>query len=177
MHQLERFLLGLLGGVAAVAVAWVAFQLQQDQIAPAVIFPAAVGAALGGLLLAMRRGIGPRLRRVAIAAAMFWGLVTVVSQDFFGYYYRAMMFDAQVAGGHPLAAAMANERDLRPTFAGHLAERVGGRPGWWAVDLVLTAAAAGGVVAWGTRSPAPAQPWSHQGGPFAPGETGTRAAD
>jgi hypothetical protein len=181
MNQLERALLGFLGGLVATAsVAWIAFQIQQEQIAPAVLFPLFVGAVLGGTILALGRISGLANRRLAVAAAVSWGLIAVVAQDYLGHRYRLRMFETEVAGGHPLAAAMVSERDLRPTFADHLAARIRDQPLWWTLDLLLTAAAAGGVAALGTRPPAAlssAAEGTGNNSTGAPGGTGPNAAD
>ena len=158
MNRLERTLLWFaVGTLASVALAWVAFQVQQEQFAPAVLFPLAVGALLGALLLAVRRATawpGPRL---AIAAAVCWGLLLVVAQDYIGHRRRLRAFDEQLADAHPLAMAVTKESDMRPSFVDHLSSRVRQQPWWWTLDLVLTAAAAGGVVAIGLRR-RPAEP-------------------
>jgi hypothetical protein len=154
MNHVERSLLWFLGGsLSTAALAWIAFQIQQEQFAPAILFPLAAGVMLGALLLALRRYTQGSRRLVAIGTAVVWGLLLVVAQDYIGHRVRLGQFDAEIAGGHPLAAAMAGERELRPTFAEHLTARFRGQPLWWTLDLVLTAAAAGVVVALGTRPP------------------------
>jgi hypothetical protein len=155
MNRAERILLWLLGGSAsAVALAWIAFQIQQEQFAPAVLFPLAVGAALGVALLLVRRWTQWPNRRLAAASAIAWGLLLVVGQDYIGHRVRLGQFDAEIAGGHPLAAAMVGERDLRPSFGEHLATRFRGAPLWWTLDFVLTAAAAAAVVVIGAKNSA-----------------------
>jgi hypothetical protein len=155
MNRAERILLWLLGGSAsAVALAWIAFQIQQEHFAPAVLFPLAVGAALGAALLLVRRWTQWPNRRVAAASAIAWGLLLVVGQDYIGHRVRLGQFDAEIAGGHPLAVAMAGERDLRPNFGEHLAARFRGAPLWWTLDFVLTATAAMAVVVIGTKNSA-----------------------
>ncbi len=108
-----------------------------------------MGAALGGSLLAIRRFSGGPKPRVAIAAAVCWGLLLVAAQDYIGHWHRLRQFDAEVAHGHPLAMAVA--RDMRPTLAGDVSAQIRARPVWWTLDVVLTAAAAGLVTAVGTR--------------------------
>lgn len=157
MNAAEQNLLWFVGGVlSTAAVAWIAFQIQQEQIAPVVLFPLAAGAALGILLLALHHYTRRPQRAWAVASAIAWGLLLVVAQDYIGHRIRLGQFDAEIAGGHPLAAAMAGERELRPTFGEHLAARFRGQPLWWTLDLVLTAAAAGTVVTLGMRWQAPA---------------------
>ncbi len=152
MNHAERNLAWFLGGfLSTAAVAWIAFQIQQEQFAPAVLFPLAAGATLGMLLLAVRRYTQRPRRASAVGSAIAWGLLLVVAQDYIGHRVRLGQFDAEIAGGHPLAAAMAGERELRPTFGEHLAARFRGQPVWWTLDLVLTAAAAGTVVLLGAR--------------------------
>jgi hypothetical protein len=135
-----------------VAVAWIAFQVQQEGIAPAVLFPLAVGAALaaGGLaILHWTRAAG---RGSALAAAVVWGLLVVVGQDYIGHRHHLRSFDDAVAShDSPLAAAMAQEDGLRPTFAEYLAGRVRARPVWWGLDVLLTGAGAVLVTALGAR--------------------------
>ena len=151
MNRLEGNLLWFAGGLAATAgLAWVAFQLQQEQIAPAVLFPLAVGAALGAVLLALGNWTRLPRRRWAVAVAVGWGLSVVVAQDYIGHRYRLQMFDDQIAAGHPLAAVVVDERDIRPTFARHLTGRIGDRPVWWTLDLLLTATGCATVVAVGS---------------------------
>jgi len=146
--------------IATAAIAWVAFQLQQRAIAPAVLFPLAVGGVLGGtLVLLWRWTTGPATTTVRIAAVI-GGLLAVVTQDYIGHVEWLRGFDAQLRD-QPLAMAAADE--LRPTLAEHVFGRVRARPVWWTLDLVLTATAAGVVTALGTRrepvsrSPAPPQ--------------------
>ena len=153
MNAAEQNLLWFVGGfLSTAAVAWIAFQIQQEQIAPAILFPLAAGATLGMLLLAVRRYTQRPRRAWAIGSAIAWGLLLVVAQDYIGHRVRLGQFDAEIAAGHPLAAAMTGERELRPTFGQHLAARFRGQPLWWTLDLVLTAAAAGAVVGLGSRS-------------------------
>ncbi len=123
-------------------MAWIAFQIQQEAIAPAVLFPLAAGAALGALLVAAHRYTARPRRRTAIFLAIVWGLLLVVAQDYIGHRYRLRQFDAEVVAAHPLAAALVHQSDVRPTFARHVSDRFRARPGWWTLDLVLTASAA-----------------------------------
>ncbi len=153
MNRIDRILFWFGGGlVATAAVAWIAFQLQQQRIAPAVLFPLATGATLGGALLALRRLLQQPSRRLAVTSAIVWGLLLVVAQDYIGHRYRMRMFESELADGHPLAVAMASERDLAPTFADHLAARIRDQSVWWSLDLLLTASAAAVVVAVGLRA-------------------------
>lgn len=151
MNTTERLLAWLaLSALAALAVAWVAFQLQQEGIAPAVVFPVAVGAGLGGLSLAIWRYTRAPPRRVAIAGAVVWGLLAVVAQDYIGHRHFSRRFDQELARQHPLAAAM-HDDTLRPSFPRYLVDRVGQRPVWWTIEALLTGGAAAVVVALGAR--------------------------
>jgi hypothetical protein len=150
MNRLEAILVWFVGGTAAALVlAWIAFQLQQEGIAPAVLFPLGVGAALGGALVAIRRTLGQPAWGVAVATAVGWGLLLVVAQDYIGHGQRVRQFDAELGREHPLAMAAADE--LRPTLAEHVSGRVRARPVWWTLDVLLTAATAGIVTAIGSR--------------------------
>lgn len=151
MNTKERVLAWLsLSVLAALAVAWVAFQLQQEGIAPAVVFPVAVGVSLGGLSLAIWRYTREPARRVAIFGAVAWGLLVVVAQDYIGHRHFSRRFDDELARQHPLAAAMHDDA-LRPGFSQYMVDRVGQRPVWWILEALLTSGAATAVVALGAR--------------------------
>jgi hypothetical protein len=149
----DRHLLGFYGELfATAAIAWIAFQLQQQRVAPAILFPLAIGGALGGVLLVLRHFTRVPRRWIAILSAIVWGLVLVVAQDYVGLRHRIRLFENELAESHPLAASMAKDRELRPTLIEHVTKHVNEYPVWWTLDLLLTAAAAGGVMAWGTRA-------------------------
>lgn len=151
MNSAERIVAWLAGSlVAALAVAWLAFQLQQEGVAPAVLFPLTVGAGLGSLLLALWRYTRAPARSVAIGGAVVWGLLAVVAQDYIGHRYFTRRFDQELARQHPLAAAMHDET-LRPGLPRYLVDRVSQRPVWWTLEALLTGGAAAGVVAVGSR--------------------------
>jgi hypothetical protein len=144
MHYAERYVIWVLGGtLAAAGIAWVAFQIQQEGVAPAGLFSAAVGAAIGGAAAAIGRAVRLQRRRVAAIAAVCWGMAAVVRQDYFAHRQRMRLYDEELARQHPLAAAVAHEAELRPTFGEYLAGKVRAQPGWWTMDLLVTAAAAG----------------------------------
>jgi hypothetical protein len=137
------------GTLAAAAIAWIAFQLQQEGVAPAVLFPSAVGGALGAALLAIARFAHAPARRVAIAGAVAWGLLAVVTQDYIGHRHNLRRYDAELAE-NPLGA-VAGDLLPRPSFADHVQGRWRAAGVWWPLDLVLTSTAAAVVVAWGSR--------------------------
>jgi hypothetical protein len=151
MSNTERVLAWLAGSLlSALGVSWLAFQLQQEGFAPAVLFPLLVGTGLGGLLLALHRYTERPSRRAAIASAVLWGLLAVVGQDYIGHRRYAQRFDQELARQHPLAAALHDET-LRPGFLRYLADRVGQQPLWWTLEALLTSGAAAAVVALGAR--------------------------
>lgn len=159
LNNAERWLIWFAAGtLAAAAIAWVAFQIQQEGIAPAVLFPMFVGAALGAALAAVGHVVRLPGRRAAAIGAVCFGLLAVVAQDYIGYRYRMRAFDDKLAEQSPLAAIAAGGTDLRPTFADHLADKLRSRPVWWTVDLLLTAAAAGAVLMLWTRRGTDAKP-------------------
>jgi hypothetical protein len=174
MTDVERSLFWFVAGAAATAaVAWVAFQVQQEGIAPAVLFPLLVGAALGAALAAIRHFTRRPRRRVTIAAAACWGLLAVVAQDYIGHRDRLRDYDDEMARQHPLAIAALEESSLRPSFAGHLSDTLHSQGIWWGLDAVLTAAAAGLVVGLAARDNAeractPAASVKAHGGASAP---------
>lgn len=151
MNNTERYLIWFLAGaLASAAVAWIAFQIQQDGIAPAVLFPILVGAVLGAALWAIGHLVRLPGRRAAIAGAVCWGLLTACAQDYIGHRYRLRLYDDELGRQNPLAAVAARDGELRPTFIDHLGGKLRAKPVWWTLDLVLTAAAAGIVTALGT---------------------------
>ncbi len=158
--QIERCGIWLIANVLlTAAVAWVAFQIQQEGIAPAALFPLAVGTLLGAGGLAIWRVVRAPSRRIALAGAIVWGLLVVVGQDYIGHRYRVRHYDDELARQDPLvAAAMAQDFRLRPTFAEHLASRVRAHGAWWCLDLALTAGASVLASALGIRRTQPTSP-------------------
>lgn len=154
MNRAERYFVWIVcGTAAALAIGWIAFQIQQEGVAPAVLFPLLVGAALGGAAAALARWANLPNARVVAAGAVCWGLLAVVAQDYIGHRERLRLYHQELQSQAPLAAAVAgeDEAEMRPTFWGHLAETGRRRPGWWAADFALTAAAAGIVAGLATR--------------------------
>ncbi len=154
MNPLERHLLWFVGGtLTSLALAWIAFQVQQQQIAPAVLFPLAVGGVLGAALRLLQKQTQLGNLALVLACVAAWGLLLVVMQDYIGHRLRLRAFDEQIAASHPLAAAIAGETGVRPTFGEHLKARVRSQPVWWSLDVILIVAAACGAVAIGSRRP------------------------
>jgi hypothetical protein len=155
MNTAERYLIWLLSAaIVTAAVAWVAFQIQQNGVAPAILFPILVGAVLGTALAAIGRIVRVPPRRVAAIGAVCWGLLAAFAQDYIGHSYRLRQYDDELRQ-NPLAAALAREDPLRPTLADHLRGKLQGDPVWWPLDLVLTAAAAGIVATAGAKTLSP----------------------
>lgn len=155
---IERLLLWIVGELALVgAVAWIAFKIQQDQIAPAVLFPLAVGAALGsaGSLLAHVLRTPPR--SVAVVGAIVAGLLVVVAQDYVGHRYRVRQFSELIGRQEPLAEAAGGGDFARPEFLPYLTNKVRHETLWWSLDLMLTSAAAAIATAWALTNPRPAR--------------------
>lgn len=153
LERVERLLLWLIANLLlCAAVAWVAFQMQQEQFAPAVLFPLAVGIALGaGGCAILRLTRWPR-RRAALAAALVWGLLVVVGQDYIGHRRHLRAYEDVLAQQDSLAVlASAQQREMQSGFAAYLAGRVRQHPVWWSVEIVLTAAAAVATTGIGIR--------------------------
>jgi hypothetical protein len=135
------------------AVAWMAFQLQQEQIAPAVLFPLLVGAALGAGGSAIRHFTRAPNRRIALVGAVVWGLLVVVGQDYIGHRHRVRQYDDELGRHDPLSSAALSAPDpLRPRFAEYLAGVVRRQPVWWSLEVALTSGAALLVTAWGASN-------------------------
>ncbi len=153
MSPSERALIWFVCGAASTAaIAWIAFQLQQEGFAPAILFPLLVGGAVGVAALAARRLTGMPGLRVAVAASLVWGLLAVAGQDYIGHRRRVRLHDEELARRAPAAAvALAGTTDLRPDFGGYLLGQMRREPVWWPLDLTLTAVAAALVTALGWR--------------------------
>ncbi len=150
-NSLERYAIWLLGNLSAAAlVAWIAFLMQQEGFAPAVLFPLLIGTALGGLGIAVWR-LARVPARWVIAGAIVWGLLVVVGQDYIGHRHRLRQYEEALDRHSPLAAMAAEQADMRPRFWQYWLGVVRGDPLWWTLELVLTCAAAASVTALGTR--------------------------
>jgi hypothetical protein len=150
----ERMLLWLAANLlATAAVAWVGFQIQQEGIAPAILFPLCVGAVSGvaGSAIWHRTGV-PSLRWVLFAAAA-WGLLVVLAQDYIGHRHRLRLYDEQLSRqANPLVAVVAaQDNAMRPSFVQSLRGVVLGRPVWWSLEVLLTSGAAVAVISLAAR--------------------------
>jgi hypothetical protein len=125
------------------ALAWLAFQLQQEGIAPAILFPLLVGAALGAGGTAIWRFTRWPKPRVVIAAAVVWGLLVVIGQDYIGHRRHLRLYDEAIDRQQSaLAVLAAGDERMRPAFVEYLSGKVRGAPVWWCLDLALTTGAA-----------------------------------
>jgi len=151
MNRIDRYLIWLVTSAAVtVAVAWIAFGLQQEGVAPAILFPLAVGGVLGAACVTIRRWTHVPRVRVAVVAAVAWGLLSVLGQDYIGHRHRSRVLEAEMATQGPIGMLASAEVDeMRPRFAEYLGGLVRREPVWWTLDLVLTAAAAASATAWG----------------------------
>ncbi len=148
----ERYLIWLVAQVALVAgIAWVAFQVQQDQIAPAVIFPIAIGTAVGLGGLAISRAAAVRRRWLMCVAAVVSGLLVVVAQDYIGHRHRLSVYADEVQRQPIVAEALAGDQAVKTRFTQYLIRKISGEPVWWTLDALLTSGAALAVVAWRVR--------------------------
>jgi hypothetical protein len=148
--RFERYAAWLvLSGLATAAVGWTAFQVQQEGFAPAVLFPLGVGAALGAVLTAISGKLMVPGRRAAVAAAIAWGLLAVVGQDYIGHRRHLREYVGELERHGPLVAAARDSDELRPTFPEYLSARVRSRPAWWCLEALLTAAAAATSASYG----------------------------
>ena len=149
-NRFERYAAWLvLSGLATAAVSWTAFQIQQEGFAPAAVFPLGVGAALGSLLSAISRKFMVPRRRAAVAAAIAWGLLAVVGQDYIGHRRHLREYDSEL--GAP-RAARGSRAGLRraPSDVSRIRKRSSSsRPVWWCLEALLTAVAAATSASYG----------------------------
>lgn len=150
-NRADRFLFWLAANAAwSAATAWVAFQVQQEEIAPAVLFPLLVGAALGAGGWAIQRFTRVPGVRVAICGAAVWGLLVASGQDYIGYRHHVRLYDDALGRQAPAyAAPLAHDSQMRPRFDEFLAGRVRAHPVWWSLEVLLTSGAAALVTALG----------------------------
>jgi hypothetical protein len=155
---LDRIALWLAGQAMLIAaLAWAAFHLQQEAIAPAVLFPLCVGAALGWASAAVSRAARWPGVRAAVATAACWGLLLVVAEDYIGHRHRERLYEAALAREQsPLAALAAGDPALRPAFADYLAGKVRSEPVWWCLDVLILGGASALIAALRLRGPAAA---------------------
>lgn len=153
MNRLDRYLAwALMCVLATAAVAWIAFGVQQEGVAPAILFPLFVGCALGAIGVAVRRMTHAPPARVAVVAALVWGLLAVIGQDYIGHRRRARMLEERLAAQGPLGALAHSQVDeLEPAFSEYLVGLIRREPMWWTLDLSLTVLGAAAVTAWGVR--------------------------
>jgi len=153
LHKMERCLLWLgMCLLFTAAVAWIAFQIQQEQISPAILFPLVVGAVLGAGNLTASRYAQVTSGRWLLLAAILWGLLAVVGQDYIGHRHRLQSYQAEMSRQSPwVAMAAAEQPELRPSFGEYLAGVIRARPAWWGLDVMITSGAALAVTSWGLR--------------------------
>lgn len=137
--------------LAAAALGWVAFQLQQQRALPGflypLLFPLMVGAAAGtsgGVLL--RQASMPTWGKLFVAAS--GGAIAVAVQVLTGYQYYVAAVERQLSS-HPMAtlARGANEEFAPASLPRFLTTRIQGSGGWWFLDAALTVIASA-VVCW-----------------------------
>lgn len=153
LSLVDRYCAWIAGCVlSALGVSWVGFQAQQERIAPAVLFPLAVGAAVAGGVLATRRAVRVPARGAAIAVAAALGLLVVFAQDYIGHRHRVRLYDDELARQtSPLGLAAGIETALRPAFGEYLIARMREQPLWFALELAITSLGAASLTALGTR--------------------------
>ena len=155
----ERCLFWLVAHVLLVAgIAWVAFQMQQDEIAPAVLFPIAAGTVLGLGGLAISRATAVRRRWLVCVAAVVSGLLVVIAQDYIGHRHRLRLYADEVQRRLLVADALEGDGAVQTRFTQYLVGKVRDEPVWWTLDALLTSGAALAVVAWRVRSPSSEPP-------------------
>jgi hypothetical protein len=131
--------------LAAAAIGWIAFQLQQQKVLPGFMFPllfplltgAAVGTACAPLLRRARFGTTTMLLTAAAG-----GLITVAVEVLTGYQYYVVAVERQLLGNPMASLARGVSNDFAPaSLPRFLATRIRGAGGWWIADAGLTVAA------------------------------------
>jgi hypothetical protein len=121
-------------------IAALAFQVQQERIAPMGIFPLAVGALVGLGIAGIALLTNGRATCRTAATAALGGLLAVLLQDYIGHRHRVRLYEEELA----LQDVVDFPQDAfgRPAFSEYLTAQVRSRPGWLAADIVLTSAGA-----------------------------------
>lgn len=143
----------LLSSAAALAIGGLAFLISRAGIAPAVLFPLAVGCAVG----LAERAIFDRWRlplcwRKAALIGLILGVLAVAAEDVAGYRSYLQSY-AGVQGQSQLAAGLAGTiADLQPVgFRSYLSHVIARGPFWWWFDALATPLAAAGTAVWSRR--------------------------
>jgi hypothetical protein len=140
----------------ALAIGWVAFQLQQQEVLPRfffpLIFPILVGAAMGGICAAMSQWLpAPRPLFLPLIAFLA-GMAVVFAETWCSYRFYVTEIEDQI-GRHPLAAAARGAADdfAAVSFCRFIAVQIERSNNWWLVDAGLTVGTSA-VVGWLFRS-------------------------
>lgn len=149
----------LLSLVAAAAIGWIAFQLQQQKLLPQflfpLLFPLLIGSAVGAVCARLLGGVSAGTIMPMLAAAC-GGLLAVAVEVFCGYQYYVATIERQLQS-NPIAmlAHSANEEFSHASLTQFVAVRIRDSGGWWYADAVLTIIASV-AVCWLLRTtPAP----------------------
>jgi low affinity Fe/Cu permease len=130
----------LAGLIWCAGIGALAFEVQQEGFAPVVIFPLAVGAAVGlGIGRLVRFSKGRSIGR-AVAVAALGGLLAVLVQDYIAHRHRVRLYEDELARHDVID--ISQDAPGRPAFSEYLAAQARARPGWFAADVVLTSAGA-----------------------------------
>jgi hypothetical protein len=145
---IDRVLAALvLCAAATLLVAWLAFLISRSGVAPVILFPIGIGAAIGVAQTMILRKLGVFLRPVlAVGMALALGVLAVATEDYQGYgvYLEG---HSKIQRDNPLASAAGAASDgWQPLpFTGYLTAVVRRSPIWWTVDVALTLMAAAAV--------------------------------
>jgi hypothetical protein len=139
----------LLTGLATLVIGWLAFLISRAGVAPVVLFPIAVGLAVGAAQGAILQKLGcPLPWFVAAMLGLAWGGLAVATEDYSGYRDYLGSY-ATVQRGDRLASILQSTADQwQPAgFVDYLSAVVRRNPVWWSIDAVLTPLAAAVVAA------------------------------
>jgi hypothetical protein len=153
-----RVLLWFAGNVVlAVVVAWIAVGLQR-QFNPVLVFALLAGIVLGAGGAWIARRCRLLSRKLIVPGAIFFGLLAVVGQEYFGYLQYQRDLDESTARdmqrARDVVLARAAFSVLDGTFTEFVERRRAANPWWlcaWALDALLTATITAVVSAAGLR--------------------------
>lgn len=154
LSGLQSFVAWLGGSLLASAVtAWLAFQIRLTGHAPEVLFPIGVGLALGLALVAVLRKSQWPGRRWAMLAAVLWGTLAVLGQEYLAHReHRGNYQDVQSRPGVPAFARLAAAEMPPPGLLADLAVDIQRRGHWqWSLDALAVIVSATMVTAWKLR--------------------------
>ena len=139
----QKFAWCAASAAATIVAAWIAFQLQQSDLLPALLWPILFPLALGGIVGGSCGAIAARLRirdlRWILPVAALAGVGAVVVQEAFAFGTYRRQFEAMADRDAKFRFFQAAEPQLAPAgFPRFVWTRIQKDPFYWTIDAILT---------------------------------------